>query len=316
MRIALLDDYLKHGKQLDWSSIPDAVVDDFDDHTYDEAALVRQLQPYDVIVAMRDRTRFPASVIDKLPNLKLIVSTGHRNAAIDAEACARRGIVLCSALGAGQETTSEVAWALLLALAKRVAQADRAMRGGSWQIGTCTALVGKTLGLVGLGRLGKVTARYGQAFGMNVIAWSPNLTDERAAEQSVKRVSKQQLFAESDFISVHLVLSDSTRGVVGESELAAMKPTAYLVNTSRGGLLDEQALLSALRARRIAGAGLDVYWVEPLPAEHPLRSMDNVVMTPHHGFLLEENMRAFYANALTQIRNWIDGKPLTAFRSR
>ena len=159
MRIALLDDYLRHGRKLDWSSIPDAVVDDFDDHTYDEAALVRQLEPYDVIVAMRDRTRFPASVIDKLPNLKLMVSTGHRNAAIDAEACARRGIVMCSAVGAGQETTSEVAWALLLALAKRIPQADKSMRSGGWQVATTEALVGKTIGVVGLGRIGKVVAR-------------------------------------------------------------------------------------------------------------------------------------------------------------
>src|SRR6476469_5732139 len=257
MKIAILDDYQQVAKQsADWNSLPSGTtVYSFAENIADPDELVRRLQPYDVIVAMRERTRFPAQVIDALPNLRLLVSTGGRNPSIDAEACARRGIALCSAHGAasGQSSTAEVAWALILALVKRVPQADKAMREGAWQTVITSSLAGKTLGVLGLGRLGKHVARYGQAFGMNVIAWSPNLTDERAAEASVKRVSKEALFAESDVISLHLVSNATTRGIVGAAEIAAMKPTAYLVNTSRGPLVDEQALISALQARRIAG---------------------------------------------------------------
>ncbi len=316
MQIAILDDYQQIAKQsADWSALPaGTTVDSFADNVADPDALIRRLQPYDVIVAMRERTRFPASVIDALPNLKLIVSTGARNPSIDAEACARRNVALCSAHGAasGQSSTAEIAWALVLALVKRIPQADTAMRTGGWQETVITqSLAGKTLGILGLGRLGKHVARYGQAFGMNVIAWSPNLTDERAAEVSVRRVSKESLFAESDVLSLHIVSNASTRGIVSTADLVAMKPTAYIVNTSRGPLIDEQALISALQDKRIAGAGLDVFWTEPLSRDHVIRRLDNVVLTPHLGYVVDENLKRFYENALKNIKAWIAGEPLT-----
>jgi len=315
VKIAILDDYQQVAKQLaDWGSLPaDSEVDSFAENIADTNELVRRLQPYDVIVAMRERTRFPAQVIDALPKLRLLVSTGARNPSIDAEACARRKIVLCSALGtaSAQSSTAEVAWSLILALVKRIAQADKAMRAGGWQETLITeSLAGKTLGVLGLGRLGKHVARYGQAFGMNVIAWSPHLTDERAAEVSVRRVSKEDLFAQSDIVSLHLVSNAATKGIVGPGEIAAMKPTAYLVNTSRGPLIDEQALIRALQERRIAGAGLDVFWTEPLPKDHVVRRLDNVVLTPHLGYVVDDNLKMFYQNAVKNIKSWIAGEPL------
>jgi phosphoglycerate dehydrogenase-like enzyme len=316
MKIALLDDYQKVAKALaDWGSLPAGTqVDAYADTIADQDALVQRLKPYDVIVAMRERTRFPAQVIDALPNLRLMVSTGGRNPSIDAEACARRNIALCSAQGAasGHSSTAEVAWALLLALVKRIPQSDKAMRSGGWQESVITeSLAGKTLGVLGLGRLGKFMARYGQAFDMKVIAWSPHLTDERAAEASVRRVAKEALFAESDVVSLHLVSNASTRGIVGAPELATMKRTAYLINTSRGPLVDEQALMAALEERRIAGAGLDVFWTEPLPKDHAIRRLENVVLTPHLGYVVDENLQRFYQNALKNIKNWLAGEPLT-----
>jgi phosphoglycerate dehydrogenase-like enzyme len=315
VKIAILDDYQQVATQLaDWNSLPSGTeVNSFAENIADPDELVRRLQPYDVIVAMRERTRFPAQVIDALRNLRLLVSTGARNPSVDAEACARRKIALCSAHGAssGQSSTAEVAWSLVLALVKRIPQADKAVRGGAWQTVITESLAGKTLGVLGLGRLGKHVARYGQAFGMNVIAWSPHLTDERAAEVSVRRVSKEALFAQSDVVSLHLVSNAATRGIVGAAEIAAMKLTAYLVNTSRGPLVDEKALISALRERRIAGAGLDVFWTEPLPKDHIVRRLDNVVLTPHLGYVVDENLKTFYENALKNIKNWIAGEPLT-----
>jgi phosphoglycerate dehydrogenase-like enzyme len=316
LNIAILDDYQQLATQsADWSSIPDvSELRSFPHNIGDRDALVRELQPYDVVVAMRERTRFPADVIEALPNLKLLVSTGGRNPSIDAAACARRNVALCSAHGAssGQASTAEVAWALLLALMKRIPQSQQAMRSGGWQETVVTeSLAGKTLGVLGLGRLGTHVARYGRAFGMPVIAWSPHLTDERAAEASVRRVSKEDLFAHSDVVSLHLVSNASTRGIVGAKEIAAMKRTAYLINTSRGPLVDEQALVSALQERRIAGAGLDVFWTEPLPSDHVVRRLDNVVLTPHLGYVVDENLKMFYANAVRNIVAWTRGEPLT-----
>jgi phosphoglycerate dehydrogenase-like enzyme len=316
VKIAILDDYQQVAKQLaDWGSLPAGTeVDSFAQNIADADELVRRLQPYDVIVAMRERTRFPAQVIDALPKLRLLVSTGARNPSIDAEACARRKIALCSAHGtaSAQSSTAEVAWSLILALVKRIAQADKAMRAGGWQETLITeSLAGKTLGVLGLGRLGKHVAKYGQAFGMNVIAWSPHLTDERAAEVSVRRVSKEDLFAQSDVVSLHLVSNAATKGIVGPAEIAAMKPTAYLVNTSRGPLIDEKALIRALQERRIAGAGLDVFWTEPLPKDHVVRRLDNVVLTPHLGYVVDDNLKMFYQNALKNIKSWIAGETVT-----
>ena len=316
VKIAILDDYQQVGKQsADWGSLPAGTeVHSFAENIADPAELARQLQPYDVIVAMRERTRLPAQVIDALPNLRLVVSTGGRNPSIDAEACARRNIALCAAHGAasGQSSTAELAWGLALALVKRLPQSEKAMRAGGWQETVITeSLAGKTLGVLGLGRLGKYVARYGQAFGMEVIAWSPNLTDERAAEVSVRRVSKEALFAESDVVSLHLVSNAKTKGIVGAREIAAMKRTAYIVNTSRAPLIDEQALISALQERRIAGAGLDVFWTEPLPKDHVVRRLDNVVLTPHLGYVVDENLKRFYENALKNVKSWLAGEPLT-----
>ena len=316
MKIAILDDYQQVAKtSANWGSLPHGTqVDSFSDTIADADALVRRLEPYDVIVAMRERTRFPAAVIDALPNLRLLVSTGGRNPSIDAEACARRNVALCSAHGApsGHSSTAEVAWALVLALVKRIPQAQQAMQSGGWQESVVTeSLSGKTLGVLGLGRLGKYVAKYGQAFGMKVIAWSPNLTDERAAEASVRRVSKEELFAESDVVTLHMVSNASTRGIVGAAEIGAMKRSAYIVNTSRGPLIDEAALLDALQARRIAGAGLDVFWTEPLPRDHPIRRLDNVVLTPHLGYVVDENLKMFYENALKNVKRWVAGEPLT-----
>jgi phosphoglycerate dehydrogenase-like enzyme len=316
MKIAVLDDYQQIAVQsADWKSLPGGTqVDSFAENIRDKDELVRKLQPYEVIVAMRERTRFPAEVLERLPNLRLLVSTGGRNPSIDAEACARKNIALCSAHGAasGQSSTAEVAWALVLALVKRIPRADSAMRSGGWQETVVTeSLGGKTLGVLGLGRLGKHVARYGQAFGMNVIAWSPHLTAERAAEVSVSCVTKQALFAESDVVSLHLVSNAATRGIVGSAEIGAMKRSAYLVNTSRGPLIQEQALIEALQNRRIAGAGLDVFWTEPLPKDHPVRRLDNVVLTPHLGYVVDENLKMFYVNAVKNIKSWIAGEPLT-----
>jgi phosphoglycerate dehydrogenase-like enzyme len=319
MKIAILDDYQQIAMQsADWSSLPKGTeVKSFSQNIADQAELVKQLQPYDVIIAMRERTPFPAQVIDALPNLKLLVSTGARNASIDSAACERRKIALSGSHGtkSAQSSTSEVAWALMLALAKRLPQCEKAMRSGGWQEHVMTeSLAGKTLGVLGLGRLGQFVAKYGQAFGMNVIAWSPNLTDERAAAVAVRRVAKEALFKESDFISVHMVLSKTTRGIVGAAELALMKPTAYIINTSRGPLIDEQPLIDVLQNKKIAGAGLDVFWTEPLQKDHVLRSLDNAVLTPHIGYVVDDNMKMFYVNALKNIKAWMAGEPLTPMR--
>ena len=311
MKIAILDDYQQIAMQsADWNSLPQGTeIKSFSQNIADQAELVKQLQPYDVIIAMRERTPFPAQVIDALQNLKLLVSTGARNASIDSAACERRKIALSWAHGtkSAQSSTSEVAWALMLALAKRLPQCEKAMRSGGWQEHVMTqSLAGKTLGVLGLGRLGQFVAKYGQAFGMNVIAWSPNLTDERAAAVAVRRVAKEALFKDSDFISVHMVLSKTTRGIVGAAELALMKPTAYIINTSRGPLIDEQPLIDALQNKKIAGAGLDVFWTEPLPKDHVLRRLDNAVLTPHVGYVVDDNMKMFYENALKNVKAWMD----------
>lgn len=316
MKIAILDDYQQVAMQsADWKSLPAGTeVHSLAENIGDQAELVKKLQPYDVIVAMRERTRFPAQVLDALPNLKLMVSTGGRNPSIDAEACKRRNVALCAAHGmpTTESATAEVAWALVLALVKRIPLSQTELRAGRYQENVVTeCLTGKTLGLLGLGRLGKYAARYGQAFGMNVIAWSPHLTDERAAESNVRSVSKEALFAESDVISLHLVSNASTRGIVGAAEIAAMKRSAYLVNTSRGPLIDEQALINALQEKRIAGAGLDVFWTEPLPKDHVLRRLDNVVLTPHLRYVVDQNLKRFYENALTNIKAFIAHEPLT-----
>ncbi|WP_421956755.1 D-2-hydroxyacid dehydrogenase family protein [Polaromonas sp.] len=314
MRIALLDDYQQQALNLaDWKSLPKGtVVQAFSEAMQDKEEVIRRLHDFDVVVAMRERTAFPASVIERLPNLKLLASTGLRNAAIDTEACRRQGITVCGARGArtGLAATAETAWALILALHKRLVLSHIALCEGRWQPQMALAMEGRVLGIAGLGNIGQRMARMGQAFGMDVIAWSPNLTAQRAGQAGVRLVGKEELFALSDVVSLHLVLSPATAGVVARPELSVMRPNAFLVNTARAGLVDEAALIEALQQRRMGGAGLDVFWQEPLPRSHALCSLDNVVMTPHLGYVTEDNFAAFYGNVLDNIKAWMDGREL------
>jgi phosphoglycerate dehydrogenase-like enzyme len=314
LKIAILDDY--HGvasDYADWASLgPQASVQVFRDYLPEGPQRVAALQPFDVIVIMRERTPFPAELINALPALRLLVTTGLRNNAIDLPACKARGIVVCGAPGAADavNATAELSWALILGLFKNLCVEDANMRRGQWQTGMPLPLKGKRLGVVGLGKLGSAVAAVGRAFDMDVVAWSPNLTAERAAQGGARYVDKQELFATSDVISVHLILSASTRNVVDAASIAAMKPTAFLVNTSRAGLVDQAALMDALRNKRIGGAGLDVFPVEPLPADDPVRRLDNVVLTPHLGYVSADNFKAFYANAVEAIQAWAAGTPI------
>jgi phosphoglycerate dehydrogenase-like enzyme len=312
MKIALLDDYQRVAREFaDWSRLPpgsELVV--FDRHIADPDALAQALEPFEVLVLMRERTPFPESLLQRLPRLKLLVTTGGRNASIDIPACRARGITV-SGTGTFGMSTAELTWGLILALLKRIALEDRAVREGRWQTGLTTGLTGKRLGVVGLGRLGTQVSRVGQAFGMDVVAWSPNLTDARAAEAGVRRlVDRRELFATSDIVSLHLVLSERTQGLIGAPELNVMRPDAYFINTARAGLVDEEALLQVLRERKIAGAGLDVFPVEPLPPDSPWLSLPQVVLTPHLGYVTRENYSVFYRDALEDILAWKSGTPL------
>jgi phosphoglycerate dehydrogenase-like enzyme len=310
-RIALLDDYQNVALAMaDWQALPeDAQVEAFSDHLSDQDDLVKRLEPFDVVVAMRERTPFPRSLIERLPNLKLLVTTGARNASIDAAALRERGVVYCGTRSLGTPT-AELSWGLIIGLLRRIAEEDRAVRDGKWQTTIGPTLAGATLGCLGLGNLGSQVAKVGLAFGMDVIAWSQNLTQERAETVGARLVSKDELFSQSDVVSVHLVLSDRTRGLVGARELSLMKPTASLVNTSRGPIVDESALISALQEQRIAGAALDVFEVEPLPLDHPFRSMPNTLITPHVGYVTLEGYRIFYRDALENILGYLKGAPV------
>ncbi len=310
MQIAVLDDY--QGAALnsaDWQSLhPKATVEAFPEHIADEAALARRLHQFECVVLMRERTQFRRSLIEKLPNLRLIVSAGMRNAAIDVDAATERKIQICGTDMLGYPT-AELAWGLILGAMRHIPAEDAAMRQGRFQTPSLgNGLQGKTLGVLGLGRLGSQVARVGKAFGMNLIAWSQNLTDEKAAAEGAQRVSKEELFAQSDVITIHLVLSPRSRGLVGAADLGRMKPGAYLVNTSRGPIVDEAALIATLKSRRIAGAALDVYDVEPLPKDHVLRTLDNVILTPHLGYGTAEAYRTVYGQAVEAIRAFLDGK--------
>ncbi|OLZ46943.1 D-2-hydroxyacid dehydrogenase family protein [Amycolatopsis keratiniphila] len=309
MKIAILDDYQEVALGFgDWDSLG-AEIEVFTKPFADPADVVGRLRDFEVVVAMRERTRFPAEVLDRLPALKLLVSTGRRNAAIDVAAARRNGVVV-SSTGYIAAPAAEHTWALILAAARNVPVESRNMREGGWQTTVGTILSGKTLGLLGLGRLGAGAAKIGQAFGMETIAWSPNLTQEKADPHGVTAVPKDELFARADVLSIHLVLGDRSRGLVGAPELAAMKPTAMLVNTSRGPIVDEAALVDALRRKEIAVAALDVYDVEPLPSEHPLRTLDNVVLTPHIGYVTREAYEIFYRDAVEDIAAFQAGSPI------
>jgi phosphoglycerate dehydrogenase-like enzyme len=312
MKLAVLDDYQGVAQGMaDWSRLPaGAEVRFFREPIADADALAAALQPFDAIVAMRERTPFPASLLERLPNLRLLVTTGMRNSAIDLAACRRRGVVVSGTRAAPGVPTAELTWGLILALVKRIPAEDRALREGLWQTTLAQSVAGRTLGVVGVGKVGTAVARVGLALGMEVVAWSPHLTDERAAAAGARKVEKRALFESADVVTVHLVLAAATRGIVGEAEIAAMKPTAFLVNTARSALVDEAALAAALRARRIAGAGLDVFSVEPLPRQHPILSAPNTVLTPHLGYATRENFAVFYGDALEDVLAWAKGTPL------
>ncbi|GAA3160041.1 D-2-hydroxyacid dehydrogenase family protein [Blastococcus jejuensis] len=310
-RIAVLDDYQSVAARFaDWSLLPEPVdVVAFADHLDDEDALVERLTGFDVVVAMRERTPFPRAVLTRLPNLRLLVTTGRRNASIDVAAATDRGITV-SGTASHASGPVELTWALILAAARHLPREDASVRAGGWQETVGTDLDGATLGVLGLGRLGARVAQIGRAFGMDVVAWSQNLTDERAAEVGARRVDRHELFATADVVTVHLVLSDRTRGLIGATELEQMKPTALLVNTSRGPIVDEAALLAALRDGTIAGAGLDVFDREPLPRDHPLRSAPRTVLTPHLGYVTEKTYEVFYREAVEDVAAWMAGEPV------
>lgn len=318
LRIAVLDDYQDAARQwADWSGLEasGAEVRVLRAHLgHDDDAVAAALEPFDVLVAMRERTPLNAARLERLPNLKLIVSTGRRNASIDLKATAARGITVCGT-GYLPSPAAEHTWALIHAATRRLdAELGTAGSGwthdSGWQTTVGRGLEGRRLGLLGLGNLGSRVARVGLAFGMDVIAWSQNLTDEHAAEVGVRRVGKEELFAEADILTVHLVLSKRTRGLVGAAELALMKPDALLVNTSRGPIIDESALVDALVSGQIGGAALDVYDVEPLPAGHPLRRAPRTFLTPHIGYVTREQYEVFYRDAVEDIEAWAAGSPL------
>jgi phosphoglycerate dehydrogenase-like enzyme len=306
IRVAVLDDYQHVARQsADWApldALADVVV--FHDHVTDEAALARRLAPFDVVCVMRERTPVTATLIAALPRLRLIASTGRANASIDLDAAAARGIEVVNTNYASTPTI-EFTWAAILGLARNLANETASVRAGGWQQGMGVELAGKTLALLGLGRIGSAVARIGQAFGMNVIAWSQNLTSEHAVEHGVERVERDALFARADVLSIHVRLSERTEGLVGRRELALMKPTARLVNTSRGPIVDEAALIEALTASRLAGAAVDVYEPEPLSPDHPFRRLPNVLATPHIGYVSEEMYRTFYGDTVRNVVEWI-----------
>jgi phosphoglycerate dehydrogenase-like enzyme len=307
MKVAILDDYQDVALRLaDWSAVRRrAEITVFNDHLADPAAVVERLRPFDVVCVMRERTPLSRDILQQLPRLKLIASTGPRNAAIDMRVAAERGIVV-TATGYESTPTIELSWALILASARHLACEAASVRDGGWQTRIGTNLRGKCLGVIGLGNIGKEVARIALAFGMTVIAWSQNLTSEIASAAGATLVDKDALFRQADIVTIHLILSRRTSGLVGAAELALMKPTAWLVNTSRGPIVDEAALIEALQARRIAGAALDVFEIEPLPADHPFRRLDNVLATPHIGYVTEELYRTFYGDAAASIAAWLE----------
>jgi phosphoglycerate dehydrogenase-like enzyme len=312
VRCAILDDYQNVALKIgDWSKLKgDVDIKAFNAHLDGPDKVVAALKDYAIVVAMRERTAFPKQVIDALPNLKLLITTGARNASIDTEAAKARGVTVCGT-GSFGSPTSGIAIGLMLELTRHIGYENaRLHAGATWQTTIGPDLEGMTLGVLGLGKLGTRTANIAKAFGMKVIAWSQNLTPEKCAEVGVGYVSKEDLFRQADFITIHVVLSPRSRGLVGAKELGLMKPSAFIINTSRGPIIDEAALLAALREKKIAGAGLDVFDIEPLPVDHPLRKMDNVVLTPHLGYVSEQNYKHYFAGVVEDIRGFLDGKPV------
>jgi phosphoglycerate dehydrogenase-like enzyme len=314
LRIAILDDYQNVAREFaDWDSL-NAKIEVFNEHLPDAESVVARLADFDVLVLMRERTHFPAEVLRRLGRLKLLVTTAMGNSGIDIPAASALGIVVCGTGYPSVSATPELTWALILAALRSIPLETQAVREGKWGMSVGTELEGKTLGLLGLGNIGARVARVGRAFNMEIIAWSQNLTAEKAAEHGATAVSKKVLFTSSDVLSVHLILSDRSRGLVGAEDLAAMKPSALLVNTSRGPIVDEDALVRALRERRIGGAALDVFEIEPLPMGHVLRTLDNVVITPHIGYVTEKNYKVFYKEAVEDIAAFAAGNPIRVIK--
>ena len=310
-RIAVLDDYQSVAADFcDWSKVPEPVdVTTFHDTLTDEDALVARLEPFDVVIAMRERTPFPRAVLERLPNLKLLVTTGRRNKSIDVEAATERGITVCGT-GILPNGTAELTWGLILAVTRHIPHEDASVRAGGWQQTIGGDLAGARLGVVGLGGQGSQVARIGLAFGMDVVAWSQNLTDERAAEHGVRRVDREELFATSDVVTVHLLWSKRTRGLINAEDFALMKHTAIFINTSRGPIVQTPALVDALQNGTIAGAGLDVYDQEPLPADDPIRSLPRTVLTPHLGYVTRSTYEVFYGEAVEDVAAFLRGEPI------
>ena len=315
-KIAVLDDYQNAAlESADWSMLRDrADITVFQDHVDDADAVVTRLLPFDIVCFMRERTPLPRSIIERLPNLKLISSTGPVNASIDVATAADRGVAVCHT-GYRSAPTIELTWALILASARNIVAESNSVRSGGWQTSVGMDLQGKTLGVLGLGRIGSAVARIGRDFGMNLVAWSQNMTSESAQAAGAVLVSKDQLFEQADILTIHLVLSGRTRGLVGAAELARMKPTARLINTSRGPIVDDHALIGALRNKQIAGAAIDVFETEPLPASHPLRTLGNMLATPHIGYVSQGLYRIFYEDTVSNIRNWLDSQSANASKS-
>lgn len=310
-RIAVLDDYMKMAEgAVDWALL-DAEVAFFYDTIHDEDALVARLQSFDALVTMRERTRFPRSVLERLPNLKLIAGTGRRQANVDHAAATELGIPVCVTVGSGGQgnSTAELTWALVMAVTRHIAWEDGQMRQGRWQTRIAEGLAGRTLGIMGLGRIGTIIAGYGKVFGMEVIAWGPTLDAERAAASGVEYVAFDELFARADVLSIHVLLSELSRGLVRARELGLMRPSSFLVNTARGAIVEETALVAALKEGVIAGAALDVYEQEPLPADSPLLALDNVLLTPHLGYNTGATLQQFYEASVQNLRAWVAGAP-------
>ncbi|MEE4371759.1 D-2-hydroxyacid dehydrogenase family protein [Pseudomonas alliivorans] len=314
LTIAVLDDWQNVASNVvDWSPLRSiGEVSFLHEFPADTVVMVQRLRDFDVICVMRERTLFDEALLSQLPRLKLLTTGGMRNAAIDVAAAKRLNITVCGT-DSYKHAAPELTWALIMGITRNLVAEANSLRAGHWQVGLGSDLHGKTLGILGLGSIGKWIARYGQAFGMKVIAWSQNLTPEAAAECGVTYVSKQALFEQSDVLSVHLVLSDRSRGLVDAEALGRMKPGAFIVNTSRGPIIDEAAMIETLQQRRIAGAALDVFDVEPLPENHPFRTLDNVLATPHIGYVTENNYQTFYGRMIENIQAWHAGSPIRVF---
>jgi len=317
LKLAVLDDYQGEAKNLgDWAQLsPGTDIEFFQDHIVDEAKLVDRLKDFDMVMGMRERTPFTRSILSQLPKLKLLMTTGLRNASFDMEAATELGIPVCGAPGSGEGPT-ELTWGLIISMLRHIHEEEQRSREGTWGTTVGVGLKGKTLGLIGLGHIGSLVARVGAAFDMNIIAWSQNLTLERAVECGAALVDKETLFKDSDVVSVHVQLSDRTRGLVGARELSLMKPTSYLINISRGPIVDEASMIQALTSGAIAGAGLDTFDIEPLPTNHPLLGLSNTVLTPHLGYVTEDGYRVRYTQVVEDIHAFTSGESIRVLNSQ